>query len=98
MEERFLMIVHDLEEKIMKVWNTADDLDAVLHYIENADIEPEYMDDLMNMVIGIQALHERKCKMLFQEFERVLKSNVDSFYGPDEDNTIPDSARPWPLE
>ena len=28
------MIVHELEEKIMNVWGTADDLDAVLHWID----------------------------------------------------------------
>ena len=74
------MITHDLEEKIVKVWNTTDDLDAVLHYldsqqIEGAGIPANFMDDLMNMVIGIQALHERKSKMLVEEFEKVLKSN-----------------------
>ena len=74
------MITHDLEEKIVKVWNTTDDLDAVLHYldsqqIEGAGIPANFMDVLMNMVIGIQALHERKSKMLFEEFEKVLKSN-----------------------
>ena len=76
------MIVHDLEEKIMKVRNTSDDLDIVLHYldshqIEGAGIPANFMDDLMNMIIGIQALHERKSKMLFEEFQKVLKSNKE---------------------
>ena len=75
MEERVLMIVHDLEEKIMRVWNTSDDLDAVLHFTEDAEIPPDCVDELMNMIIGIKTLHERKSKMLFEEFEKVLKSN-----------------------
>ena len=37
MEERVLMIVHELEEKIMNVWGTADDLDVVLHWIDDGD-------------------------------------------------------------
>ena len=71
------MIVHDLEEKIMNVWGTADDLDAVLHWIDGEDNKqtPEQDDHLMNMVIGIKSLHEQKSKILFEEFEKVLKSN-----------------------
>ena len=73
------MIVHDLEDKIMKVWNTSDDLDAVLHFIDDAEVDPiDFKDQLMNLIIGIQALHERRSKMLFEEFEKVLKSNKES--------------------
>jgi|LULG01.1.fsa_nt_gb hypothetical protein len=73
------MIVHDLEDKIMKVWNTSDDLDTVLHFIDDAEVDPiDFKDQLMNLIIGIQALHERRSKMLFEEFEKVLKSNKES--------------------
>ena len=73
------MIVHDLEDKIMKVWNTSDDLDAVLHFIDDAEVDPiDFKDQLMNLIIGIQALQERRSKMLFEEFEKVLKSNKES--------------------
>ena len=77
MEERVLMIVHDLEEKIMDVWGTANDLDAVLHWIDDEDNKqaPQQDDHLMNMIIGIQSLHEQRSKMLFEEYEKVLKSN-----------------------
>ena len=73
------MIVHDLEDKIMKVWNTSDDLDTVLHFIDDAEVDPiDFKDQLMNVIIGIQALHERRSKMLFEEFEKVLKSNKEA--------------------
>ena len=73
------MIVHDLEDKIMKVWNTSDDLDTVLHFIDDAEVDPiDFKDQLMNLIIGIQALHERRSKMLFEEFEKVLKSNKEA--------------------
>ena len=77
MEERVLMIVHDLEEKIMDVWGTANDLDAVLHWIDDEDNKhaPQQDDHLMNMIIGIQSLHEQRSKILFEEFEKVLKSD-----------------------
>ena len=73
------MIVHELEEKIMNVWGTADDLDVVLHWIDDGDNKifqtPEQDDHLMNMIIGIKSLHVQRSKMLFEEFEKVLKSN-----------------------
>ena len=70
------MIRHELEEKIMQVWNTADDLDALLHYLDEHEISAAgRLDNLMNMIIGIQSLHTQKSKMLFEEFEKVLKSN-----------------------
>ena len=69
------MIRHELEEKIMQVWNTADDLDALLHYLDEHEISAAgRLDNLMNMIIGIQSLHTQKSKMLFEEFEKVLKS------------------------
>ena len=70
------MIRHELEEKITQVWNTADDLDALLHYLDEHEISAAgRLDNLMNMIIGIQSLHTQKSKMLFEEFEKVLKSN-----------------------
>ena len=73
------MIVHDLEERIMNVGGTGDDLDVGLHWIDDGDNKifqtPEQDDCLMNMIIGIQSLHEQRSKMLFEEFEKVLKSN-----------------------
>ena len=71
------MIVHELEEKIMNVWGTADDLDVVLHWLDDEENKqsPTEDDCLMNMIIGIQALHQQRSKMLFEEFEKVLKSN-----------------------
>ena len=32
---------------------------------------------MLKLIIGIQALHERKSKMLFEEFQKVLKSNKE---------------------
>ena len=71
------MIVHELEEKIMNVWGTADDLDVVLHWLDDEENKqsPTEDDCLMNMIIGIQALHQQRSKMLFEEFEKVLKTN-----------------------
>ena len=71
------MIIHELEEKIMNVWGTADDLDVVLHWLDDEENKQSPTDDdcLMNMIIGIKSLHVQRSKMLFEEFEKVLKSN-----------------------
>ena len=79
------MIVHELEEKIMNVWGTADDLDVVLHWIDDEENKQSPTDDdrLMNMIIGIQTLHVQRSKMLFEEYEKVLKSNSSLLDGVD---------------
>ena len=80
------MIRHELEEKIMQVWNTADDLDALLHYLDEHEISAAgRLDNLMNMIIGIQSLHTQKSKMLFEEFEKVLKSKGEEEKALEED-------------
>ena len=89
------MIVHELEEKIMNVWGTADDLDVVLHWIDDEENKQSPTDDdcLMNMIIGIKSLHVQRSKMLFEEFEKVLKSNSSL---PDEVDSPEDFQEPDP--
>ena len=75
------MIVNDLEDKIMSVWGTADDIDLVLNWLSNA--EPgnrafENEDELMNLLIGIKALHRHRCHVLFKDFEKVLASSRET--------------------
>jgi|ETNvirnome_2_300_1030623.scaffolds.fasta_scaffold02069_2 hypothetical protein len=72
------MKIHQLEDKIMKVWGTADDLDVVVDWISESTEEGFSVDELMNMIIGIRAVHEHKSKMLFREFEKLLASNADA--------------------
>ena len=72
------MKVHQLEDKIMKVWGTADDLDVVADWISDSTKEGFSVDELLNMIIGIRALHEHKSKMLFRDFEKLLASNADA--------------------
>ena len=72
------MKIHQLEDKIMKVWGTADDLDVVADWISESTKEGFSVDELLNMIIGIRVLHEHKSKMLFREFEKLLASNADA--------------------
>ena len=72
------MKIHQLEDKIMKVWGTADDLDVVADWISDSTKEGFSVDELLNMIIGIRVLHEHKSKMLFRDFEKLLASNADA--------------------
>ena len=72
------MKIHQLEDKIMKVWGTADDLDVVADWISESTKEGFSVDELLNMIIGIRVLHEHKSKMLFRDFEKLLASNADA--------------------
>ena len=75
-----LMKVNDLEDKIMKVWNTTDDIDLLLNWISDHvliyDVESDAdEDELMNLIIGIKGLHHQRCHALFKDFEKVLANS-----------------------
>ena len=75
-----LMKVNDLEDKIMKVWNTTDDIDLLLNWISDHvliyDVESDAdEDELMNLIIGIKGLHHQRCHALFKGFEKVLANS-----------------------
>ena len=74
------MKVNDLEEKILGVWSTSDDIDLLLDWISDHvmiyDVETDAgEDELMNLLIGIKSLHHQRCHALFKDFEKVLASS-----------------------
>jgi len=75
-----LMKVNDLEDKIMKVWSTSDDIDLLLDWISDHvliyDTDTSAgEDELMNLLIGIKSLHHQRCHVLFRDFEKVLANS-----------------------
>ena len=74
MEERILMKVNDLEEKIMSVWSTADDIDTFLYRYLDSPAGPLSEDDITNTLLGIKTLHDQRCQRLWDAFEKVLSS------------------------
>jgi len=66
------MKVNDLEDKIMSVWSTADDIDTLLYRYLDSPAEPLSEDDISNTLIGIKALHDQRCQKLWDAFEQVL--------------------------
>ena len=61
----------DLEEEIMNVWQTEDDLDAITHRIME-DPDPISNKEIANFIISASKLHELRCQKLFDIFEKMV--------------------------
>ena len=71
------MKVHDLEDKIMNVWGTVEDIDTFLYRYLDSPADELSEDDIANTLLGIKTLHDQRCQKLWDAFEEVLKSNRD---------------------
>jgi len=63
----------DLEEDIMAVWHTVDDLDVVIRSFYDGNTELTY-DNMFNVFYGIKELHDIKCNKLFNTFEIIVEN------------------------
>ena len=62
----------DLEEEIMNVWCTAEDLDTILYRIMDAHEGPPSEDEITNMLIGLKEIHNSRCIKLWDVFETMI--------------------------
>lgn len=62
-----------LEEAIMHVWSTSEDLETLLRQYMDAE-EPPSEDEMANALIGIRTLHTMKCDQLFSLFESMINN------------------------
>jgi len=70
----------DLEEEIMNIWQTEDDLDAVVHRMMiNPDPIPN--KEIANLLISVSKIHDLRCQKLFDIFEKMVHDNVLSVKG-----------------
>jgi hypothetical protein len=63
----------NLEESIMSVWNTKDDLESITSRMMDDPDGPMSEDDIANVLIGLTELHDIRCKKLFNVFEAMLR-------------------------
>jgi len=63
----------DLETEIQNVWQTKDDLDAIVerHYDDPDGSMTD--DELSNVLIGLSELHETRMKKLWKVFETMTR-------------------------
>ena len=69
------MKVNDLEDKIMSVWRTCEDLDTFLYRYLDSPAGEMSEDHISNTLLGVKTLHDQRCQKLWDAFEEVLKSN-----------------------
>ena len=62
----------DLEEEIMNIWQTEDDLDAVVHRMME-DPDPITKKEIANFLISVGRLHGLRCQKLFDIFEKMVQ-------------------------
>jgi hypothetical protein len=63
----------NLEESIMSVWNTKDDLESITSRMMDDPDGPMSEDDIANVLIGLTELHDIRCKKLFNVFEAMVR-------------------------
>ena len=63
----------DLEAYIMKAWQTSEDLDAVMHAMEDMT-----EDEQANALLGIYTLNEVRMKDLWRVFEQFVQEKKNN--------------------
>ena len=72
------MKVNDLEDRVMGVWATCEDIDTFLYRYLDSPAGDMSEDDIANTLLGIKALHEQRCQRLWDGFEEVVKTSNDA--------------------
>lgn len=64
----------DLEQAIMVLWDTAEDIQLIYeHYYEHH--ESMSVDDMANVLLGLQQLVHMRGQKTFDIFERIVREN-----------------------
>ena len=70
------MKVNELEDKVMGVWATCEDIDTFLYRYLDSPAGDMSEDDIANTLLGIKALHEQRCQRLWDAFEQVVANSI----------------------
>ena len=65
----------DLENEILNVWHTKDDLDVITERFLGAPGGSMTDDEVGNILIGLSGLHDTRCRKLFLIFETMIHEN-----------------------
>jgi hypothetical protein len=65
----------NLETEIFNVWHTKEDLEAITERFLDAPDGPMTEDEIGNLLVGLGALHDIRCRKLFLIFETMLQEN-----------------------
>ena len=67
MKDRF-----DLEQQILDCWNITGDIKHITEYLLDAPLEPDRVDKISNMLIGVEELYNIEFQKLFETFEQLI--------------------------
>tara|TARA_B100000676_G_scaffold229943_1_gene228409 strand:+ start:892 stop:1218 length:327 start_codon:yes stop_codon:yes gene_type:complete len=77
----------DLEEAITNMYNVCDDIDVLLDVWDSGPLDE---DTIMNMLIGIKALHKGRFEKMWAIFEELIVNKTIN--DPDDRNPFLDSC------
>lgn len=59
----------ELEQQILKCWNTSDDIEAIYRRVVDYGLSG---DELTNALLGVMSLHTIRSQDLFEIFEKMV--------------------------
>lgn len=60
-----------LEEDIMTVWNSKNDIDLLMNSLLKGEINSEEVTDFL---VGLSKMHDLRCKKLWDTFESIVEN------------------------
>ena len=64
----------DFEQLILRAWGTTEDINMIIQRHMDSPDGPLTEDQLMNLLMGIAAIHDARCAQLFEAFEALIKA------------------------
>jgi hypothetical protein len=69
--------IFDLEQEIMKAWHVVDDAEMLYEYFGDdpffKGMDAKHADEIMNCMLGLKTLYDKRFRRLFDTFEQVAK-------------------------
>jgi len=66
----------DHEQQLLECWGVVKDLGTILEATESMNLPSAQLDELQNLLIGVQALYDRKFDKLFRMFEQSISEGT----------------------
>jgi hypothetical protein len=64
----------DFEEHLMKCWHITDDIRTIIRTVDNKVINAEEKDELLNMLVGVEALYNERFRQLMDNFNTLIEN------------------------
>lgn len=68
MSDRF-----DFEQQLLRCWGTVEDITLIAQRHMDSPDGPLTEDQLVNLLMGVAALHDARCAQMFEMFEQMVR-------------------------